>query len=46
MCDSEVKASVQETINDTAACTSFQDSLSYITFYFWNGQFDSGGFEI
>ena len=36
LCESEVKAAAQETINRIAAQTSFQDSLSYATFYFRN----------
>ena len=30
---------MQSTTNDTAASTSFQDTLSYITYYFRNGVF-------
>ena len=36
----EVKADVQYIINGTEALTSFQDSLSYVTFLFWNGIID------
>ena len=32
--ESEVEAAVHETINGTAALTSFQDSLSYVTYLF------------
>ena len=32
--ENEVKATVQEIIDGTAAWTSFQDSLSYVTYLF------------
>ena len=32
--ENEVKAAVQQIINGTAAWTSFQDSLSYVTYVF------------
>ena len=35
MRESEVKAAVPKIINGAAVRTSFQDSRSYETFYFW-----------
>ena len=36
---------MQETIDNIAALTSFQDSLNYITVYFWNGVFEAASHE-
>ena len=34
MCEREVKAAMPKIINGTAARTSFEDNLSYVTFLF------------
>ena len=37
MCKSEVEAAMPKIIGSTEVPTSFQNSQSYVTFYFWNG---------